>query len=315
MTGKILAYFVGRIIERMRFPHQGEGGEATSDRVLTMFRRGALLGLHGTTMDDCRRESLTIPWNSRAFFNEGHAMGCAGRQVCSLNRQNPEPGAPKDYEIMRYVGYGFWNGVRGTYPVPRIADHGPYWNNVPLSSKYHLLMENGEGFALVLFRGEFTEEIKQRIIRETEKRKQEALLHGVGRVLWFLYLNNYSALNTILNENGTLAESLGIGLGLAIAFTQVATPDKILQSIEKFPDEHRMHLIRGAGIAFQVHAQNDPECRKNVEQLVHGEMRDWYEGAWTASRDAGDGEEWYPKYHELTKRFSLTADMKDVNHV
>jgi len=315
MTGKILSYFVGRVIERMRFPHQGEGGEATSSRVLTAFRRGAILGLNGGTMNDCNRESLTIPWQTRAFFNEGHAMGCAGLQACSLQKRNPEVDAPVEYEVMRYVGYGFWNGVAGKFPVPHLPVSGSYWNDIRHFSKYRLLMANGFGFSLVMFRGGFTDAIKERVLREQDHRKQEAMLHGVGRVLWFLYLNNTSELEKMLDENATFSESLAIGLGLAMAFTQAATPDKIVQSIEKFPDAHRVHLIRGAGIALQVHAQNDPECKKNVEQLIQGEMREWYEGAWKASNDAGSGEEWYPKYHELTKSSSGTMKVKHLSQV
>ncbi len=312
MTGKVLSYVVGSVIERMRFPHQGDGGGATSDRVLTAFRRGALLGFHGGTMDGCRRESLTIPWHTRAFFNEGHAMGCAGRTACSFRKNNPESNAPLDYEIMRYVGYGFWNGVAARFPVPRIETGGSLWNGSTHFPKYRLLMANGFGFALVLFQGEFTKKIREMIVLEQDPRKREAILHGVGRVLWFLYLHNYSALKIVLDENESTAEPLAIGLGLAIAFTQVATPDNILRSLDAFPEESRMHLIRGAGIALQVHAQNDPECRRMVEELIHGEMCDWYEGAWQASIDAGEGEEWYPKYHELTRRFAV-GDLKVVS--
>ena len=122
MIGEPLAYFVGRVIDRMRFPHQDAGGTAISERVLTLFRSGAVLGLKGGMMDACRNESRYLPWNLRAFFNEGHAMGCAGRQVCSFVKRNPEAEAPREYEIMRYIGYGFWNGVKGKYPVPRVPE-------------------------------------------------------------------------------------------------------------------------------------------------------------------------------------------------
>ncbi|MBI1803010.1 MAG: DUF1702 family protein [Ignavibacteriae bacterium] len=315
MTRRILSYFVGRTIERMRFPHQEEGGKAISDRVLALFRSGAMLGLRGETMEACRHESQKLPWNVRAFFNEGHAMGCAGLQACSLIRRNPEANAPKDYEIMRYVGYGFWNGVGAKFHVPGLPENGSYWNDVQSFSKYRLLMANGYGFSLVLFHGNFTDKIKNIVMNETDERRREAVLHGIGRVLWFLYLYNYASLKDVLDEHRKIAGPLAIGLGLAIAFTQVATPENILRSLEKFPDEHRVHLIRGAGIALQVHAQNDPECKKNVEQLIHGELCDWYEGAWSASRDAGEGKEWYSKYHELTKRFSISTVAKDFSHV
>lgn len=315
MTGRILSYWVRRVINRIRFPGQVEGGRAISDSVLTVFGRGATLGLRGGGMDACRLESLSLPWNVRAFFNEGHAMGSAGRQACSLRRRNPETHAPGEYEIMRYVGYGFWNGVAMTYPVPSVPKNGSYWNGVDSFTKYRLLMGNGCGFSMVLFRGQLTGEVKEAVLREKDHHWQEATLHGIGRVLWFLYLNNYNALNRILDDHREIAEPLALGLGLAIAFTQVGAPGDIVRSLDAFPDAHRVHLIRGAGIGFQVHAQNDTECRRRVERLLPGELSDWYEGARIASRDAGDGREWYPLYHELTKRFSTVAAARDLRHV
>ena len=121
-------------------------------------------------------------------------MGCAGRTACSLKKRNPEVSVLVDYEVMRYVGYGFWNGVAAKFPVPRIETGGSLWNGVKHFPKYHLLMANGYGFSLVMFRGGFTKAIKEMIVQEHDRRKRDAILHGVGRVLWFLYLNNYSAL-------------------------------------------------------------------------------------------------------------------------
>ncbi|HTK83176.1 MAG TPA: DUF1702 family protein [Bacteroidota bacterium] len=305
MIGSILANIVGGVIHRMRFPHQGEGGRAVSDTVLTTFQRGSELGLKGYAYEAVRNESLSLPWNVRAFFNEGHAMGAAGRSA-SLFQANPESMmSSSDYEVMRFVGYGFWNGVAAIYPVRRISEKASYWNTIETFPKYRLLMPNGHGFAYVLFRGSFDQQAKRLLMSVDGEDERRAMCHGVGRVLWFLYLNNPQALNNILAEHDDIAEHLAIGLGLAIAFTQAATPEKILRSIDEFPEVHRRNLVRGAAIALQVHANNDPECRKHVEAIT-GEMREWYEGARQASDAAGNGEHWYPMYHELTKNFAST---------
>lgn len=302
MVGALLTKLVGGVISRMQFPHQAEGGRAVSDMVLKTFGRGSELGLKGYPYQTVLRESQSLPWNIRAFFNEGHAMGSAGRAACMF-RQNPETRMTSiDYELMRFVGYGFWNGVAATYPVPGISERRSYWQDISVFPKYGLLMLNGYGFALTLFRGIFDQQLKRKLMSMNDTRRREAAFHGVGRVLWFLYLNNFHALKNIMEEHEEIAEPLAIGLGLAMAFTQVATPEKILRSLDHFSDAQRMHLIRGAGIALQVHANNDPECRSNIEKMITGEMRDWYEGAWQASDDAGSGEEWYPRYHELTKK-------------
>jgi hypothetical protein len=285
----------------MRFPHQADGGSVVSENVLKIFRRGCEIGLKGYPYDMFQKESQSLPWNIRAFFNEGHAMGAAGRAACLL-RQNPETKMTStNYQVMRFVGYGFWNGVAATYPVPRISERHSYWSEINMFPKYGLLMPNGYGFALVLFRGNFDQHLKRRLLAIEDEQRRNAVFHGVGRVLWFLYLNNFDALKSVLEEHDDVAEPLAIGLGLAIAFTQVAAPEKILQALDQFPDSHRMHLIRGVGIALQVHANNDPECKLNIERTTKGEMREWYEGAWQASDDAGNGEEWYPEYHELTR--------------
>ncbi len=303
MISQFLAWFVGRVISRMLFPHQGDGGSAVSDMVLKTFRRGCELGLKGYPYDMFFIESQSLPWNIRAFFNEGHAMGSAGRSACSWAKRNPETlMTSKNYEVMRFVGYGFWNGVAAMYPVPRISEAGSFWQATSTFPKYHRLMQNGYGFARVLFKGSFDGQLKQQLMNIEDARQRDAVFHGVGRVLWFLYLNNFDALKNMLEEHDDVAEPLAIGLGLAMAFTQVDTPEKILQALDHFPDAQRMHLIRGAGIALQVHANNDPECRSNIERMITGEMRDWYEGAWQASDDAGNGEEWYSRYHGLTKQ-------------
>src|SRR5713101_7584659 len=192
MLSSFLSWWVGRVISRMKFPHQAEGGRSISDSVLNLFRRGCEMGLKGYSGEAFMEETQTVPWNLRAFFNEGHAMGSAGRAACSL-RSHPPEGliTSKNYEVMHFVGYGFWNGAAATYPVPSISEAASYWKEVPTFPRYHLLMANGCGFALVLFRGRFDHKLKQQLVQITDAGRREAVYHGVGRVLWFLYLNNF----------------------------------------------------------------------------------------------------------------------------
>ena len=237
-------------------------------------------------------------------------MGVAGRSACSLRKPNPERALQSsDYRIMRFVGYGFWGGVAEIYPIPHLSEDHAYWKGVDAYAKHRLLMANGLGFSTVLFAKKFDHAMKRRFLAQRDAQWQEAVFHGVGRVLWFLYLNNFEALREVLREHADVAEPLGIGMGLAIAFTQIAMPDKIRESIDQFKASDRVNLIRGAGIALQVHASNDPECKIQVERLItgdlRGDLRDWYDGASRASLDAGEGVDWYPRYHELTRRFAV----------
>jgi hypothetical protein len=251
--------------------------------------------------DVFQKEAQSTPWHLRAFLHEGHAMGAAGRAACSLGKKNPElTMQSNNYQVMRFVGYGFWNGAAVAYHAPRLPDNDGYWREVPAYAKHRLLMANGLGFATVLFAGKFDQGMKLRFLTQQDSLWQEALFHGVGRVLWFLYLNNFPALRDLLAEHEDIAEPLGMGLGLAIAFTQITVPDKILRAIHEFGEPDRSHLKRGVGIALQVHASNDPACKAHVERLVTGDLLDWYEAASDASLAAGEGSDWYPRYHELT---------------
>ncbi|MBI1805533.1 MAG: DUF1702 family protein [Ignavibacteria bacterium] len=310
MLATFLSRWVGRVIKQMRFPMQGEGGQKISDLVLHTFREGCEMGLQGHSYEIMLQVSQSLPWHLRAFFHEGHAMGTAGRHACSLRKVNPERSMKStNFQVMRFVGYGFWNGVAATYPTPRIPERKELWSDVPVFEKYHLLMSNGLGFSTVLFAGKFDQRLRKRFLAIDDVQQRDAIFHGVGRVLWFLYLNNFKALQDILTRNDDIVEPLTIGLGLAIAFTQVATPDMIKRALDQFPDGRRRHLMRGVGIAFQVHGQNDPECKDNIEKKIAGEMRDWYEGACHASDEAGNVAEWYPKYHELTKRLTAMSEV------
>lgn len=304
MITYLLSWWIERMIRRMAFPCQAKDGATVSTPVLQTFSRGCTMGLRGYAHDVFQKEAQSIPWHLRAFFHEGHAMGAAGRSACSLSKRNPElTMAFTDYRVMRFVGYGFWNGAAMAYHAPGLPDHDRYWREVPAYAKHRLLMANGLGFSTVLFAGKFDQGIKTRFLAQQDVEWQKALFHGVGRVLWFLYLNNFSALRDLLLEHADIAEPLGIGLGLAIAFTQVTTPDKIRQDIEVFEESDQWNLIRGAGIALQVHASNDPACKMHVERLLTGDLLNWYEAASEASLVAGEGSDWYPRYHELTKHF------------
>ncbi len=292
------------MIRRMEFPYQAKDGWVVSNGILQTFSRGCTIGLRGYAYDIFQKEAQSLPWNLRAFFHEGHAMGAAGRSACSLRKQNPElTMQSQDYQVMRFVGYGFWKGVAMTYPAPRLPENGWYWKDVPSYLKCRLLIANGLGFSMVLFARKFDQNMKRRLLAQQDARWQEALFQGVGRVLWFLYLNNFLVLREVLAGNTDVAEPLGIGLGLAIAFTQITTPDRILHAVGEFGPSDQRNLKRGAGIALQVHASNDPECKVWVERIIKGDLINWYEGASDAALSAGEGADWYPRYHELTKRF------------
>lgn len=299
-----MAWWIGRLIDTMRFPHQAPGGAETTRNVMRSFGSGAKLGLRNSPIEHVRSVSDGMPWSHRAFYHEGHAMGVAARCAMRLQSGTPESLFPyDDFRLMRYVGYGFWNGATTKYPAPRLDETAALWAGESTWNKYRLLMPNGFGFSTVMFRGAFDERAAAAIENLPDEESREAAYHGVGRVLWFLYMHNYEELNVILRRHVWRSEALGIGLGLAMGFTQVSMPDAIMRAVDGMGAEHRENLLRGVGIALETHSSNSPQGRIQVERSVFGELRRRYEIALEATA-SGSGADWYRLYHENTRRTS-----------
>ncbi len=292
----------------MRFPFQEPGSAETTDKVLQAFGDGASLGLRNAAAARVRQTADALPWHAKAFYYEGHAMGVAGRSAMRLQRYQPERIFDSaDFRVMRFVGYGFWNGAGTRYPAPRLRSDDSYWIDCPWYPKYRPLIYNGFGFATVMFRGILDDQARKAIEALPGAEEREAAYHGVGRVLWFLYMNNFQALRTVLDAHPEQAEALGLGLGLAMGFTQASAPDRILQAVDHFRGTQREYLLRGVGIALEVHSSNSDEGRFHIESAIDGELRRRYEQACQASTAAGNGAAWYTQYHGLTRIEAASA--------
>ena len=303
MVGRLLASFIGISKKLLRFPHQREDAKAATTVVMTAFGDGCSLGLRGGPYGSFRAQLEALPWHLRSYFCEGHATGLGGRSAFRLRRENPDLFyGTEEYKVARFLGYGFWNGLSSVSPVPALSADGPYWAGVLRWKELHSLVGNGSAYSAILSYGAFDGKIKSRILALRDAEARQAALHGAGRVLWLLYMYNFPALRELLDSNSALAEHIGIGMGFAIGFLQAVIPERIQQSIAEFSPWQQAHLKRGAGIALAVHACNDAEGRDRIEALAKGELREWYDTALAAARDAGAGPGWYGRYHDLTKR-------------
>ena len=302
MLAFLLSGLVGRLMRRLKFPHQVEGA-IVSSKVMDSFERGCVLGMRGASPEKVQKQVGITPWDLRAFFCEGHAMGAAGRSVLSIRRTNPEvpfPGA--DYNVLRYIGYGFWDGVARKYLLPTLPNAASYWEDVTQYDGYRYLIPNGFAFSTVLLAGRLTPQIKSQLKALKDEQATEAALQGAGRALWFLYLNNFEALRNVVLENEEIAKPLSIGLGVAIAFTQIATLDTIEPALDALPSFYRRELAGGVGIALEIHANNEPTNRAEVEKRLTGNLRDWYDAAFMAAVDPKR----YAPYRGFANRLSFT---------
>jgi Protein of unknown function (DUF1702) len=253
--------------------------------------------LSGAKPDRVARAAAAFPWDRRAFFHEGHAMGSVGRAALSF-RSSPEAAfAVRDFPFLRSFGHGLWDGVAAAFRLPRIAEDAPFWDAAPESERYRPVRADGRGFAAVLFTGRWSPEVRERLAApQTDARRRQAALLGAGRALWYLHLGDGPPLAAALAESPALAEPLAVGVGFAMAFTQVAEPARIQRCIDRLPARYRPDLRRGAGIALQVHAAGEPAGRAEVERRLEGAPRAWYEAACRAALRAGGGADWYGRY-------------------
>ena len=89
----------------------------------------------------------------------------------------------------------------------------------------------------------------------------------VERCLWFKYFQNYEQLIEALYLYPKATFHLCMGLGIAIAFTQISQPDKIWSDIQRFPEELQLPLKKGAGISLASAYLEDPSLESIIQQL------------------------------------------------
>jgi hypothetical protein len=297
MIGHLLAAWFRHDIDRLTFPDQTVAGRALFKEIFGAVRTGGVLGLHACSESELLLHARHLPWHLRPFLHEGHAIGHAGRVACALRRRNPEAAfAQAANRPIRFLSYGYWVAIAERYPLPSWPIDGARWRDEPQHPRYRRLMLNGLGFARVLLRGRFDADTARQVLRAVAPEDRPAVLHGVGRVLWFLHLGNPAALTRCLERHAALAEALAVGIGVAVCFTQVTNLAQVEATLLALPAHLRPWLRSGAGIALRFHAVNDAEAEVALEANLHASLRPWYLAARAASlapRGPRDSVDWY----------------------
>lgn len=297
MLYRLLAWWFRRDLDRLRFPEQTAAGRALFEEVFGTVRDGGVLGFQGVAESRMLACARRLPWHLRPFFHEGHAIGHAGRVACSIGRRSPEASfATSANQCIRFLSYGYWVAISERYPLPSWPVEGGFWAEEPGHARYRRLMLNGLGFGRVLLAGGFDRATVDRLVLGHGEDDRRAILHGVGRVLWFLHLGNPASLSRILAAHGDLAEPLAVGLGVAICFTQATRLDAVRETLAALPADLAPALWSGAGIALRFHSVNDPEAEAALEPGLAEDFRPWYLAARSASlepRGERDDVDWY----------------------
>jgi hypothetical protein len=284
----------------MSFPHQA--GEDTAERtreILGCFGRGVELALKQSPLDRLRNEEERIVLERRFFFWEGYAFGLAGRHSIGGRPANPDAGRViPHYRAMHYTGYGFWNGLAGLYRLPRFSLRPEDWRNVADFERLSPLIAGGIAFALASTEGALTDRVFERVGFPGNPVWRQGAVHGLGRSLWFLYMGDVERLEREFAARATLRDELCEGVGVAIAFTQLGTPDRILATIDGFGTDSRSRLMVGVAICLYQSVQDEPKLLPTIEGLREPRLRRAYDVCRTVMSSAETGPRWYSECAE-----------------
>lgn len=244
----------------------GHGGrddtEVVSD-ILRFWKMGARAGLKGWKSPRLDESETQVPWSRRLFFWEGYAFGVCGRHACLPRRGNPlaDYHAP-GYRFMFWTGLGFWNGV--AWPFPTVSLAPERWEDVPEFQEEYSLVLGGAAFSQTASAGAIAPRRLERLAGVRGPSDLDGLYRGVGRALWFLYMHNEAKLAAVLDAHAGRAEALAQGLGIAITYTQLGTPERIFPDFASLPEKLWPALLSGARVALAGLVMEDSRV---VEEL------------------------------------------------
>ncbi len=221
--------------------------------------------LRGWDSDALMEAAQSLPWNIRLFFWEGHAFGCAMRSAMGLTREHPlDQNRAPGYRYMLYTGTGFYNGMALAYGLPRVDMTAPRWAEEADRFSGTALELGGQTFGVGL---RFPDP-RVALSRVTGLGGDAVgLAMGLGRVLWFHYAHRFDRLEAVMLRHPELAEELALGLGVAMTYTQLAWPERVVASIEAMSEPHRPWLRRGARLALAAGLREGVDFAEGLRAL------------------------------------------------
>lgn len=295
MIREIMLWLAKRQIRALELPNQrGMGTHTQSNEILEIFVQGVEASLRQRNAADVAKMESSIGWHRRFFFWEGYAFGLAG--MAAMTWRRPHPDTLKiipHYRSMHFTGYGFWNGLMGGVPFLGLPEKAERWKDVPDSDRLLPLFWGGASFSEVVFGGG----MGYRTIRRAEKTGGDlaalGALHGCGRALWWLYMNNPEGLEASLDLQESHLRGVMEGVGLAIGFVNILEPEKIPELIERFDPSLHGALRGGVGVTMQAIVEEHPEHASRMADIDIPVLNQAYRVAEAASRDIPVNGQWY----------------------
>ncbi len=199
----------------------------------------------------------SLPALERPFAEEGAAMGYTLRKMflysptafeAAIVRPRPE------FRYLHYVGLGFWSGMRNHDPrrIARVAEG--------LDVLHRYLCFDGYGFKSAFFDYPTNENALRRL-DGLEGYARNAAYQGVGRALWFRFMDRPEVFVEHVERLGDHAMDAAAGAGLASVFVNPDRLELARRWAAQMPSEWQEHVHLGMCFGLKARSIN------NVEQF------------------------------------------------
>lgn len=276
----MIRYIINKIVhvlmDSIKFPEQV--GSNSTEEALSCFKQGIKNGIYEVNADIVKKEQQEVPRDMQIFYREGYAFGLACIHALFFSSKNPDKrNHCAGFRIMHFTGYGFFKGIADLHYLPNISLLKKNWQNVADFNYLSPFLIGGESFAKTLYCKDWNYNFVESWRKTTTYPfYTEAAWHGCGRCLWFNFNQNYKKLIFALQVHSEATQDLCFGLGIAIAFTQILQPKKVISDIQEFPKHLQADLKKGAGISLASIIEEDSTFLLEIKKLYTNTLLEPY---------------------------------------
>jgi len=165
------------------------------------------------------------------------------------------------------------------------------WTEVPDKVGCRPLLAGGASFGAISELGRLDRATLEALGAQGDRWWRRGVYQGAGRAAWFLYMRNMDRLNQLFEDIAGWGEDVvpvAEGLGLAITYTQLGEPERILPALESLPAHLQDPLRRGARLCLAAAAADDSRVVSHMSAMPDP-LSGWFEEGRAALIEAGRG--------------------------
>lgn len=242
-----------------------ESNRARVEGIFDAFAGGFNAMIGGVGGNAWKSYCDSLPTFNQPFGHEGAAMGHSLRQLFRYDPAEFESTLVNrlpQFRYLYYVGLGFWWGMRNVEPsvvMKRVQGLDPL---------HRYLCFDGYGFKVAFF-DHPKDGLAFRRLEGFGGYARNAAYHGVGRALWFRYMDDRPALVEQLRALGTHATDAAAGVGLALVFVNPDRLDLARGYAQQMPKEWHADVHLGMCFGLKARSINHPgQFSKDVEAVA-----------------------------------------------